>query len=314
MPQLPSLLGLVTFDVVARRLSFSAAGRALHVTQGAVSHRIRGLEEELGVALLRRTPRRVELTPQGEVLHRATTEAFERLRRGLVEMAAVGQSNRVTVSCSPSFAIRWLVPRIGSLRRSVPDIELYISAEDALVRPGAGSVDLCIRFGPGGYAGVAAELLRRDWAVPVCSPGYAAATQLRVPADLERCTLLHDDVLLDHADRVGWPEWFEAAGLAEVRCRDEQHLSHSHMAIDAAIAGQGVALARHTLVDAALASGQLVAPLRCEVASRLSYWLISPPAGPHGAAQQAFATWLAAEMGRDGSGAAASPTTTPTTD
>ncbi len=212
MKQLPSLLGLYTFDVVARHLNFSKAARDLHVTQGAVSHRIRGLEEELGATLMERNSRSVGLTAKGRVLLAATEEVFERLRRGLIEMEAVGNPDRVTVSCSPSFAIRWLVPRLGRLRASVPDIEVYISAEDALVRPGVGSVDVCIRFGPGGYPDVRAEQLDVETVAAVCSPLYRDTLGIETPNSLARCTLLHDDVLADDRLHVGRDEWLRAAG------------------------------------------------------------------------------------------------------
>lgn len=297
MNNMPSLLGLLTFDAVARHLSFSRAGRELHVTQGAVSHRIRALEEEVGVVLLARTSRRVQLTEAGRVLYRATETAFHRLQTGLAEMSAAGDSRRVTVSCSPSFAIRWLVPHLGDLRARATDIDLHVSAEDDLVEPGVGSIDVCIRFGPGGYHGVDAEQLTRECVTPVCSPLYAEREQLSRPEDLGRCLLLHDDVLANHARHVGWREWFDATGASEAVAAGGLRFSHSHLALDAAAAGQGIALARRSLVRRQLASGQLVAPFDRSVESGLAYWLITPRGAPIAGTVARFCEWLRGAIG-----------------
>lgn len=292
MTPLPSLTGLITFEAVARHLSFSKAGRELHVTQGAISHRIRALEEELGVVLLARTSRKVRLTEPGRVLLRATAEAFARLRAGITEMEAVGNPKRVTVSCSPSFAIRWLVPHLGDLRAHAPEVDLHVSAEDTLVEPDVALIDACIRFGGGGYTGVDVERLTHEVATAVCSPLYLEREQLRHPRDLARCRLLHDDVLSGHTLHVGWREWLDAAGLAEFVPAPGLHFSHSHLALDAAAAGQGVAIARRTLVRRQIASGLLVAPFDTSVESGLTYWLVTPRGTPMKGAMARFRDWL----------------------
>ena len=292
MQRLPSLAGLIAFDAVARHLNFSKAGRDLHITQGAVSHRIRALEEELGVTLLIRTSRRVQLTLSGQILLRATGEAFGRLRAGLVEMESVGNPRRVTVSCSPSFAIRWLVPHLGALRSHHPDVELHISAEDDLVEPGFGGIDACIRFGAGGYRGVDAEQLTLERVTPVCSPFYAERVGLKTPSDLSGCLLLHDDVLLEHDAHVGWREWAEHAGLTELEADRGLRFSHAHMALDAAVAGQGIALARRSLVRRDFELKRLIAPFEVELASGLTYWLIKPKNAVLSRSTMAFCEWL----------------------
>ena len=295
MPTLPSLRGLYTFDRVASLRSFSRAARELHVSQGAVSHRIRALEEEVGVALLVRSSRHVGLTAAGEVLIQATQRAFQSLREGLAELHAVGNPNRVTVSCSPSLAIRWLVPKLGELRALVPELELFIHAEDRLVDPDGVSVDLCIRFGPGGYARVESEQLTFERAIVVCSPSYAARVEPHTK-QLHGCTLLHDEVLADHEGYVGWLTWLQAAGITQHQC-EQQYFSHSYLALDAAAAGQGLAIARRSLVSRALADGRLVSPFSCEVTSGLSYWLISPSGLPASPAVVQFTRWLRQSIG-----------------
>lgn len=292
MRPLPSLSGLATFEVVARRLSFSAAGRELHVTQGAVSHRIRALEEELGVRLFERAARRVELTREGAALRQATAEAFTRLRQGLDEVASMQADARLTVSCSPSFAIRWLVPHLGSLRELAPDLDVHIAAEDDLVTPGAGAIDVCIRFGPGGYPGLRAERLLAEAVTPVCSPSYAERLRLRRPADLRRCELLHDDVLFDHPAHVGWAEWLAHAGVTLPDATRGTRFSHAHLALDAAAAGHGVALGRRALTVAARGAGLLVTPFAPALRSRLTYWFVTPRAPRRAEAVRRFRAWL----------------------
>lgn len=273
---LPNLTGLVAFEVVARRLSFSAAGRELHLTQGAISHRIRTLEEELGVRLFERSARRVELTREGEALRQAATDAFARVRLGLEEVASLQADARLTVSCSPSFAIRWLLPHLGALREAAPEIDVHLAAQDELVNPGAGAIDVCIRFGPGGYAGLRAERLLDEAVTPVCSPSYAERLRLRKVADLRRCDLLHDDVLVGHPAHVGWTEWFAHVGLDHPEPERGTRFSHAHLALDAAAAGHGVALGRRALTVAARRSGLLVTPFAAALPSRLTYWFLTP--------------------------------------
>lgn len=298
MKPIPSPTGLITFDAVARHLSFSRAGRELYITQGAVSHRIRALEEELDVVLFTRTSRKVALTEAGHVLFHATREALARLRAGLAELDSLNAPSRVSVSCSPSFAIRWLVPHLGDFRAAVPDVELHICAEDELREPGSETIDVCIRFGPGGYRGVEAEQLTREKVTPVCSPLYLERHTLERPEDLERCLLLHDDVLADHAGHVGWAEWLAASG-ADVSGDRGLHFSHSHMALDAAIAAQGVALARRSLVRTALRQRQLVAPFELSLESGLNYWLITRRSAPSSRPVADFRAWLLATLGEE---------------
>ncbi len=292
MKRIPNLRGLLTFDAVARHQSFSRAGRELQITQGAVSHRIRTLEDEIGLTLLTRSSRRVRLTEPGRALFRATEEAFGRLREGMTEMRTVSHSRRVTVSCSPSFAIRWLVPHLAELRAEIPDIELHISADDELIEPGTSAIDVCIRFGGGVYDGVDSEQLTWEAVEPVCSPYYAERLKLRKLEDIRRCELLHDDVLVGHVAHVGWSDWAEAAKLKDVDVEQGLRFSHSHMALDAAMAGQGLALARRSLVRQDLALGRLLCPFDFELPSHLTYWLITPSGSPLSPSTSAFRDWL----------------------
>ncbi len=290
---LPSLDALLTFDAAARLSSFSAAARELHVTQGAVSHRIRGLEEQLGVRLFDRTGRRVELTVEGRVLAAAVADALEHLRDGLDRLSSLQRDQQLMVSCSPSFAIRWLVPHLPQLRQQHPDLDVRISADDRIVQPGRAGIDVCIRYGPGGSS-IGDELrLGVEQVTPVCSPRLLEGPPpLRSPADLAHQVLLHDDVLGSHPGRVGWTRWLAAAGADTVDPRPGPRFSHAHMAIEAAIAGQGVALARGILVSRDLAEGRLVAPFDVSVPSGLAYWIVTPAGQPPRPAVAAFRDWL----------------------
>jgi len=298
LADLPSLDALRVFLAAARHQSFSKAAGALNVTQGAVSHRIRALEEELGTPLFHRTRRKVTLTEEGRTLARAAEEAFATLQAGLDQVRSQNQEGRLMVSCSPSFAIRWLVPHLPELQAAQPGLAVLISAEDGLVEPGSEGIDVCIRYGPGGTPGVDERALSVEQVTPVCSPQLLhRGPPLRVPADLAQHTLLHDEVLRGHPGRVGWERWLKAAGVTGVDARKGLRFSHAHMALEAALAGQGVALARSILVARDLAEGRLVAPFPdITVPSGLGYYVLTAR-GPLRPAVLAFRDWLVAGVG-----------------
>ena len=294
---LPPLQGLLTFHTVAVENSFSGAAKVLHVTQGAVSHRIRALEDELGFALFLRRSRSVELTEQGQILFTSVADAFSRLNAAVIELESISNQNRVAVSCSPSFAIRWLVPRMGKLRDDLPDIEVHVASDDRLVDLSGGSVDLCIRFGPGGYDGVDSVRLTQENVYAVCSPLYLAQHNITGIGQLERCTLLHADVLSEHSEHVGWKEWTEAVTERAV-VGEGVHFNHAHMALEAATAGQGVALGRTTITADSLRRGALVRVSDDAVQCGFSYWLLRSKRRERSAVAS-FCEWILAELNPD---------------
>jgi len=287
--QLPSLEALLTFREVARQRSFTGAARVLHVTQGAVSHRIRRLESHLGLALFHRTTRQVRLTEGGRVLDVACKEAFDLLEGAVGRIHTLAQGGRLVVSCSPSFAIRWLVPHLPQLQAAMPDLEVLLSADDRLVTPGQDGVHLCVRYGAGAYEGLSYKRLSVEKVRPVCSP--ALLPKLRTPADLAHTTLLHDEVLRGHRGRVGWTSWLRTYGDGTVDPSKGVRFSHAHLALEAALAGQGVALARGILVARDLAEGRLVAPFEMALESGLAYWVVTPDLRPRPAVAR-FRSWL----------------------
>lgn len=297
MSRLPSLPGLEAFEAVARLRSFTAAARELHVTQSAVSHRVRSLEEQLGTALFVREGHKIELTDAGRVLDERVRDAFA-LLRGAVRNLERAQEATLTISCSPSFAIRWLVPRLPSFRARHPELDLRIAADARLVVPGRGGIDACVRYGPGGYEGVEHTRLSVERITPVASPVLLERVPLATPADLRAHVLLHDEVLCDHPGRVGWRKWLEAAGVHDIDPERGPRFSHAHMALEAAIAGQGVALGRTTLVSRDVREGRLVRPLPLELESGLAYWLLTPRGVAPSAPVRALTEWLLDEIGR----------------
>jgi LysR family glycine cleavage system transcriptional activator len=273
-PNLPALIALAT---VARMGSVTRAAAALHLTQSAVSHRLHGLQRELGVALIERRGRGLGLTAQGQELARAAQTALDQLQQAIGRLAPSAQERVLSISCSPSFAIRFLVPRLSEFRRAHPDYDLRIAAADVPVDPGQGA-DAAIHLSAGPTPHLYSEKLIEEIAFPVASP-HLFAGQRRQPraADLTRHTLIHDDALPHESARMSWPRWLELTGLEHTPSAAQRgvRFSHAYLALEAALAGDGVALARRSLVADDLRRGRLVAPFGLSVPSGLTYWFAS---------------------------------------
>lgn len=251
-PPLPSLHALHVFEVAARLGSFTKAGAELRVTQTAVSHQIKQLEGELDVLLFRRTGRGLELTREGQAWLTELSVIFTRLREANRKLRRRSKGERPVVSLTtlPSFGARWLVPRLGGFIAKHPELDLRISASESVVDFTREPIDVGIRFGPGPYPGLFAEKLFDDYFVIVAAQALAA--RLKKPADLLRQTLLVDD----HED--AWPRCFTALGVpAPPLTRYHQHTDSSFL-VEAAVRGQGVAMARWSLIQDELTAGRLV--------------------------------------------------------
>jgi LysR family glycine cleavage system transcriptional activator len=293
---LPPLGTLVAFEAAARHLSFTRAGAELAVTQAAVSHHIKALESHLGRPLFRRRPRALLLTDEGQRFHQAVAAALDGLEAAAREAGAAAGTTRLTVTLLPSFAARWLVPRLGRFYAAHPTVDLHVVATPTLLDLEREGIDVAIRYGGGHYRGCVVEHLLDEELFPVCSPRLQnGRKRLRSPADLTAHTLLHEETD-DH-----WRAWLEAAGVAGAPARGTM-FTDSSLLVQAAVAGQGVALGRSVLVRDELAAGRLVRAfprLLARWPSPRAYWVASPPGRARRPEVVAFRAWLQAEARAD---------------
>jgi LysR family glycine cleavage system transcriptional activator len=275
--RLPSLDGLRAFEVAARRLSFTAAAAELCVTQGAVSQRIKALEDELGVALFERRARGLALTPHGSRVAEGVRLGLDHIATALAALA--DESGRpLVVSVLPSFASRWLVPRLHRFAACGPAVEIQLLAENGLIDPRNRAIHAALRFGTGRYAGFAATLLMGDSIVPVCSPRLlAAAGPIAAVPDLARLPILHDSATERDGSGTDWESWLEAAGHPGLRLAAGQRFSQADLLLDAAANGLGVALGRTSLITDDIAARRLVRLDLPEVPTPYAYYLIHRP-------------------------------------
>ena len=269
---LPSLNALRAFEVAARLGSFTLAAGELHVTQSAVSHQVCGLEEELGTPLFERRPRALRLTPAGALLAKAAGRGFAAIAEGTRRMREA-RPRPLTVSVLPSFGARWLLPRLGRFRAGWPEIELRIHASREPAHFGRDEVDAAVRYARRAPRGLHVERLLSEQLFPVCAPRLAR--RLRAVSDLRRCALLHEESESRHG---GWREWLQAAGGAGFDWERGTTFTDAHLMLDAAQAGQGVALARSALAERDLAAGRLVRPFDLSVPARHHYYFVCPRA------------------------------------
>lgn len=312
MRRLPPLNALRAFEAAARHLSFTRAADEIHLTQAAVSHRVRGLEAELGLKLFRRLTRRLELTREGEVLAAAVRRGLAEFARGVAALATrdEAEGGALRVSILPSFAARWLVPRLPGFAARRPGVEIRVIAESGLADLHGGGVDLAVRFGRGRYPELEVEFLMGDSVLPVCSPALLRERgPLDAPGAVARFPLLHDSACETDGSGADWPSWCARVGTAGVPCRAGTRFSNAVLTLEAAAAGLGLALGRRSLIEEDLASGRLVAPLRLPAPTDFSYWLVGRPGAARRSARIVdFRAWLLGEVeafvaARDGGGA-----------
>ena len=285
--RLPPLSSLRAFEAAARHLSFTRAAAELHVTQAAVSHQVKALEEWLGLKLFRRQNRNVFLTEAGQAYLPAVREAFDGLAEATRRLRQRDGESKLTVTVTLSFAAKWLMPRLGRFRRLHPEIEFRIDATDRNVDLTREEADLGLRYGSGSWPGLKARRLMSEELFPVCSPGLAA--ELRRPEDLARHTLLHDEM------RQDWRMWLLAAGVKGVDPTRGPAFNNSAMCVQAAIDGEGVALGRSALVAADIAAGRLVRPFAFNLPTEFAYYVVVAPQAEELPRVKAFVEWLAAE-------------------
>ncbi|NKB58736.1 MAG: transcriptional regulator GcvA [Alphaproteobacteria bacterium] len=293
MDYLPSTPALRTFEAAARLLNFTRAAEELSLTQGAVSHQMRELEALLGVRLFERKARGLLLTEAGRTYLPYAREALERLRAGAESLRRDRRDRVLTVTMSPNFANKWLVPRLGDFADAHSEIDLRISASRQHVDFATDDIDLGIRHGTGDWPHLHVTRLCPEWYFPVCSPAFAAEASITTPFDLAHCRLLHDQ------ERTRWREWFAAFGVDEAATRQGPIFSDTSLAIDAAVAGQGVALARSALATLDLKAERLIRPVTASVPAPIAYWIVCPKGTAEQPSIEAFRAWLQSEAERD---------------
>lgn len=284
--RIPSLPALRAFEAAARLSSFKQAADELAVTATAVSHRIRSLEEEIGCRLFVRKTRAVDLTPEGRSLYSAVREGFDTIASG-VERLRQRARPLVKLSTTPAFAAKWLVPRLAGFQSRHPNIDVHVHASN---RPGdlsAGTIDIAIRYGQGRYEGMKSTLLLQDRFAPVASPTLNVASA----ADLSSRTLIHFDWEQPLPVDLTWAGWARAAQLPELNTEAGIRYSDESHAIQAAVAGQGVALLSLVLIEQELKQRVLEARLE-PVLEGLAYYIVRPERAMHDSASAIVEAWL----------------------
>ncbi|MAB52230.1 LysR family transcriptional regulator [Marinobacter salarius] len=295
------LNALRAFAEAARTGSFKVAAHRLGVTPGAVSRQIRQLEDRFGVSLFERHANGVSVSRAGRLLAEDVNAGLARIANG-VQMVTERSRETTTlvISAPPSFMQHWLLPRLNDFETQENDIEIALDADQKLTPPvwQEGSARLSMRYGRGPWRGVRTVPLFDDRLVPVCAPGLLEQSPIRTPEDLLHHQLLAVDWCSHQSgDFPGWNEWFRAAGVTITASPTQRQYSLYSLALDRAIAGQGVMLATYPVVADRLASGVLVRPLGDEytLASSFTYDLLLPASGTAPPAVQRFVDWLVAE-------------------
>jgi len=314
---MPPLTALRAFEAAARHLSLTKAAEELHVTAGALSHQIRGLEEYLGFALFRRLTRALELTAEGRAMLPKVREGLECFAAAIESARSHDAGGHLFVSSPPAFAARWLIRHLSGFTAHHPEVQLHMSASLKMIdaREAAGvaggesadmrvdvredETEVFIRFGRGRYAGCRVDRLFSPAYTAVCSPRLLSGKRpLNVPADLRRHDLLHDDTTGELMDRPTWAEWLQLAGVGGIDSESGTRFSDPGLVLSAAIDGVGIALASKPLVEAEVAAGRLVMPFDIVIQRPQSYFLVTPEAVADRPVVCSFRDWLLGEAAK----------------
>ena len=295
MPSLPPLNALRTFEAAARHRHLGRAAQELHVTHGAVSRQVKNLEAHLGVRVFARAGRGLELTEAGRELYERATRIFEELAVAVERVSSHPTPTVLRVGAPRAFSARWLAPRLGDFWDSHPWIELRLDSSRDEADLGRGEADVSIRFGEGPWPGVQADPLGTEHLFPVCAPALLHGPRpLRELADLQRHTLLH------FTDTPDWENWLRTVGARGVDARRGPRFSELSAVLAAAEAGQGIAIARTSLVRNELRRGRLVRPFAGESADGRSYALLATARALKQPKVAAFRAWLLRQVAADG--------------
>lgn len=289
--KLPPLGALRAFDAVARLQSFKLAAEEIGVSPTAVSHQIRLLESLLEVSVFERTPRKVELTADGKVLQQATAQAFALLQAATEKIGERQRPRVLTLTATTAMIAHWLVPRLPALMRQFPNIDLRLHADDGIVDLRSRQIDVALRYGTEPGAQLTPRLLYQDSFVLVASPQLT----LKTPEDLLLATLIHTDGRRVPQPAPDWYRWRSEFGPAALQIDAGPRFTDEAHAIQAAIAGQGVAIVSQLMAQHALNTGLLVAPFNMALPGAAHYF-VSNPDGQHPQTVAQLADWVAAEM------------------
>ena len=285
-PRPPSLRAIAAFEAAARHQSFTKAAEELNLTQSAISHAIRGLEERLATPLFTRYGRTVALTEHGRVFVGRVRVSLSLISEAFDEAPRQDRS-RLTISLERGFADRFVAGRLARFVTDRPDIQLVLRQGAGLDELRSGDLDLAVRFGTGGWAGLAAQLLCRERLLPVAAPGMGAPTQRA--EELLKLPLIHNDEL-------PWRLWLEQIGLGELPAPVSIGVDDVSLAIDLAAEGLGVALAPRMLVEPEIRSGRLLRMFPADVDAREAYHALWNPGSPKAAAIRVLLDWLIGEV------------------
>ena len=293
--RLPPLNALRVFDSAARHLSFTKAAEELFVTQAAVSHQIKTLEEFLGLKLFRRRNRSLLLTEEGQSYYLDIKEIFSSINEATRKLLARSAKGALTVSLSPSFAIQWLVPRLSGFNQAYPGIDVRIQAVDREEDKLADDVDVAIFYGRGNWTGLRTDRLYAEYLIPVCAPSLLTGEKpLKTPSDLIYHTLLHD------TSRRDWQAYVRQLEIQnQINVQQGPIFSHSSMVIQAAVHGQGVALVNNVMARSEIESARLVRPFPDVLVSKNAFYLVCQDSQAELGKIAAFRQWILSQAANE---------------
>lgn len=289
--RLPNLAALRAFEAASRHQNFSRAAEEIHVTHGAISHQVRALEEELGLQLFVRYGKKIAITEEGQRFAEVIRDSLQQIALVVDALKGAKQQNRLAITALPSFAARWLSPRLGRFIEQYPDLEVSLQSSNHLTDFMRESVDIGIRFGFGNYPGLQCEHLMDDAYYPVVSPRFNHGDLPKTPQDMVRCSLLR-------CAMEPWEPWFRLANLDNLEPTGGLVFQDSSMLVRAAVDGQGIALARHAIVQSDVASGHLIRLFDIALPCPSSYYLVYPVAALEKPQVKAFRRWLLDEIAK----------------
>ena len=297
--RLPPLNALRAFEAAQRHMSFQKAAQELFVTPAALSYQIRHLEDHLGVKLFNRLNRAVELTAQGRLIARGVEDSFALLKNTLTRLERGKDKNILVISAGPAFTAKWLAPRLYRFLAQWPEIDVRISASLKRADLTIGDVDIGLRFGSGDYEGCTATKLLEECITPMCAPKLLQGPNaIREPADLAKYNLIHDDTHFGQSlfKMPNWQTWLEQAGVADkVNANKGTHFDIADHALEAAVAGSGVVLARTVLADGDVQAGRLVAPFDLRLSAEYAFYVVTDQRRENETNIKRFTDWVCQE-------------------